>query len=79
MTTISIRGKHKFVIPRLVNLTNFLQVDPSALGVGWVDLISLVFRCLPNSTWADESLADAALTVGKMVEQQNQSQLNPDP
>ena len=64
-----------FVIPRLVNLTNFLQVYPSALGVGWGDLISLVFQCLPNSAWADESFADVALSVGMMVEQL----LNPDP
>ena len=36
-----------------------------------------MFHCLPESAWADGSLAEAAVQLGKMVGHRNQSQPNP--
>ena len=36
-----------------------------------------MFRCLPDSAWADGNLAEAAGQLGQMVEHRNQSQPNP--
>ena len=33
-----------------------------------------MFHCLPDSTWADGNLSEAAGQLGKMVEHRNQSQ-----
>ena len=35
-----------------------------------------MFHCLPESAWADGSLAEAAVQLGKMVGHRNQSQPN---